>query len=421
MACACSYLMKTRFSLPAGIVLACAGVAASVAPLAAQNQTISSATNQSFIVGDSSTAASAMTITDNQGSFNPGHDIYIVIPAALSMIWDNTVTTVTITGSAAAKVSTTPTYTSNSCVQLSLLAKFVAGDQIVVSGLKFNSFTAAGGPASLTLGLKACNSTVATDDKTKTIAAKVYAVSVSPHGTTASQLPSNGTNYTVAFTVSNTGNGYTSYDLLTSRRPGMVITTVSITGTGVTQGGNPDSARIANVLAGSPVTATVTYSVGNVAGGSVDTLVFKARAVGSSATADTGKMTLTVVRPSMSVAKSVNPTGTRPPGTDLTYAMTITNVGTTSAASVVLVDTLRSTVQFKVGSVSNSLPAGVAVIVDYSNDGGATWTYAPASGACSAPAGYDRCVNRLRWRLQNPLSSTAPDNTGTLQFVAQIR
>jgi len=209
--------------------------------------------------------------------------------------------------------------------------------------------------------------------------------------------------------------------LLTSRRPGMVITTVSITGTGVTQGGNPDSARIANVLAGSPVTATVTYSVGNVAGGSVDTLVFKARAVGSSATADTGKMTLTVVRPSMSVAKSVNPTGTRPPGTDLTYAMTITNVGTTSAASVVLVDTLRSTVQFKVGSVSNSLPAGVAVIVDYSNDGGATWTYAPASGACSAPAGYDRCVNRLRWRLQNPLSSTAPDNTGTLQFVAQIR
>ncbi len=262
---------------------------------------------------------------------------------------------------------------------------------------------------------------MATDDKTKTIAAKVYGVSVSPHGTTASQLPSNGTNYTVAFTVSNTGNGSTRYDLLTSKRPGTVITTVSITGTGVTQGGNPDSARTANVLAGNPVTATVTYSVGNVAGGSVDTLVFKARAVGSSATADTGKMTLTVVRPSMSVAKSVNPTGTRPPGTDLTYAMTITNVGTTSAASVVLVDTLRSTVQFKVGSVSNSLPAGVAVIVDYSNDGGATWTYAPASGACSAPAGYDRCVNRLRWRLQNPLSSTAPDNTGTLQFVAQIR
>ena len=246
-------------------------------------------------------------------------------------------------------------------------------------------------------------------------------MSVSPHSTTASQLPSNGTNYTVAFTVSNTGNGSTSYDLLASKRPGTVITTVSITGTGVTQGGNPDSARMANVLAGNPVTATVTYSVGNVAAGSLDTVVFKARAVGSSATVDTGKMTLTVIRPSMTIAKAVSPTGTQAPGTDLSYAMTITNVGTTSAASVVLVDTLRSTVQFKVGSVSNSLPAGMTVIVDYSNDGGATWTYVPVSGACSAPANYDRCVNRVRWRLQNPLSSLPPDNTGTLQFVARIR
>ena len=410
--------MRTPLVYRVVIALACVGIAGS--PLAAQNQTISSAANQTFIVGDSSTAASAMTITDNQGGFNPGHDIYIVIPAALSMIWDNTVTTATITGSGAAKVSTTPTYMS-SCVQLTVLAKFAAGDQIVVSGLKFTSFTAAGGPAGLTLGLKTCNSTVATDDKTKTIAAKVYGVSVSPHSTTASQLPSNGTNYTVAFTVSNTGNGSTSYDLLASKRPGTVITTVSITGTGVTQGGNPDSARMANVLAGNPVTATVTYSVGNVAAGSLDTVVFKARAVGSSATVDTGKMTLTVIRPSMTIAKAVSPTGTRAPGTDLSYAMTITNVGTTSAASVVLVDTLRSTVQFKVGSVSNSLPAGMTVIVDYSNDGGATWTYVPVSGACSAPANYDRCVNRVRWRLQNPLSSLPPDNTGTLQFVARIR
>ena len=69
----------------------------------------------------------------------------------------------------------------------------------------------------------------------------------------------------------------------------------------------------------------------------------------------------------------------------------------------------------------SSPPAGVTAVVDYSSDGGATWAYLPASGACSAPAGYDRCVNRVRWRLQNPLSSSAPNNAGTLQFVAQIR
>ena len=50
-----------------------------------------------------------------------------------------------------------------------------------------------------------------------------------------------------------------------------------------------------------------------------------------------------------------------------------------------------------------------------------TWTYVPVSAACGAPSGYDRCVNRIRWQLQNPLSYSAPDNVGTLQFVAQIR
>src|SRR5438093_6326053 len=91
------------------------------------------------------------------------------------------------------------------------------------------------------------------------------------------------------------------------------------------------------------------------------------------------------------------------------------------STSVVVVDTLAPTVQFKVGSVANTLPAGVTVVVAYSNNGGSTWTYVPASGACSAPASYDRCVNRVRWTFQNPFSATAPNNSATLQFTAQIR
>ncbi|HEY6208937.1 MAG TPA: hypothetical protein VIW28_07760, partial [Gemmatimonadales bacterium] len=92
-----------------------------------------------------------------------------------------------------------------------------------------------------------------------------------------------------------------------------------------------------------------------------------------------------------------------------------------NAAGVALVDTLAPAVQFKVGSAVTTLPTGVTAVLSYSNDGGTTWTYVPVSAACSAPAGYDRCVNRIRWQLQNPLSYTAPDNTGSLQFVAQIR
>jgi uncharacterized repeat protein (TIGR01451 family) len=221
--------------------------------------------------------------------------------------------------------------------------------------------------------------------------------------------------------VTNTGNGFTSYDLLTAKRPGTVITTVSIAGAGITQGANPDSARLTSLLAGSSATATVTYAAAMAASGTKDTLVFKARAVLSPATADSGKHTLTLVRPTMTITKGVSPGGVQLPGASLTYTVTITNMGSSNAASVVVVDTLPGTVQFQVGSIANTLPAGVSVLVDYSNNAGATWTYVPASGACSAPAGYDRCVNRVRWRLQNPLSSTAPNNIGTLQLVTQIR
>src|SRR6266545_3999812 len=256
---------------------------------------------------------------------------------------------------------------------------------------------------------------------TVTVTVTGFSIAVTPDTTAASRLPSNATNYTVTFTVRNTGSGADNFDLLTSRLADTALTTVSIAGNGVTQGSNPDSARLANLVAGDSVTVTVTYAVRNVPLGTTDTLVLTARSVAGPTNSDNGRLTLTVVRPSLTVAKGVNPGGTQPPGTDLSYTMAVTNAGTTHAAGVALVDTLAPAVQFKVGSVATTLPAGVTAAVQYSNDGGATWTYAPASEACGAPAGYDRCANRIRWQLQNPLSFTAPDNTAALLFVAQIR
>ena len=78
-----------------------------------------------------------------------------------------------------------------------------------------------------------------------------------PHATTASQLPSNGTTYTVLFTVLNTGNNMDSYDLLTAKRPGTAISVASIAGTGVTHGANPDSARLANIDVGASAAGQV--------------------------------------------------------------------------------------------------------------------------------------------------------------------
>jgi len=254
------------------------------------------------------------------------------------------------------------------------------------------------------------------------LAQTVFGVAVSPHNTAANRLPSNGTTYTVTFTVTDTSTALSPviYDLLTTQRPGSVLTTVSITGTGVTQGSNPDSAQL-TLLPGGATVATVTYSVGDVTAGSIDTLVFLARAVLSPTTSDSAKLVVTVIRPRVTVVKSVKPGGTAPPGTDLTYTVTLTNTGTEDAESVVHIDSVPAQLGFKVGSVSTTLPGGITGTVAYSSDGGTTWTYVPVSAGCGAPAGYDYCVRDIRLSLDNPLSSVGPNNIVQLVFVAKVK
>src|ERR1700730_1628381 len=82
---------------------------AGVPPLAAQ--TISSAADQTVVVGGPATTTSAITITDAAApQITAGNDIRIGIPAGFNMIWNTAITTATITGFAAGKVSTTVTY-----------------------------------------------------------------------------------------------------------------------------------------------------------------------------------------------------------------------------------------------------------------------------------------------------------------------
>src|SRR5205085_2056113 len=130
--------------------------------------------------------------------------------------------------------------------------------------------------------------------------------------------------------------------------------------------------------------------------------------------------------PSVGLVKSVSPSGTQLPGTDLTYTIVFTNAGGFPASAFVLTDPDPATVlkindymDFKVGSVVNSLgTTGLTVAVSYSNDGGVTWTYTPASGAGGAPAGYDRNVTHVRWTFTGGLSQTSPNNSGSVSFNA---
>ena len=136
-----------------------------------------------------------------------------------------------------------------------------------------------------------------------------------------------------------------------------------------------------------------------------------------------------VIPPSLTLRKSVSPTGNQPPGTELTYSITFTNTGGSLAREVVLTDAVPIATDFKVGSVTTDPGStGLTIVVEYSNDyvsatpTAATWTYTPVSGGGGAPTNFDRDVKALRWRVTaGNLSSITPDNSGEVGFIVIIR
>ena len=115
------------------------------------------------------------------------------------------------------------------------------------------------------------------------------------------------------------------------------------------------------------------------------------------------------------IVRTVNRAGGR-----ARYAATV--CGGCAASSFVIADPLPANTDFKVGSVTSSLgTTGLTVAVAYSNNGGSTWVYTPASGGGGAPSGYDRSVTNVRWIFTGNLSQTSPNNTGSVSFVSRIR
>jgi uncharacterized repeat protein (TIGR01451 family) len=126
--------------------------------------------------------------------------------------------------------------------------------------------------------------------------------------------------------------------------------------------------------------------------------------------------------PTVDLVKTVTPSGSQSPGTELAYTVTFTNSGAASAQSLVITDPAPANTDFKVGSVTTNLgTTGLTVAVAYSDDGGSTWTYSPASGGGGAPAGFDRNVTNIRWTFTGNLSQTSPNNAGNVGFTAKIR
>jgi uncharacterized repeat protein (TIGR01451 family) len=137
-------------------------------------------------------------------------------------------------------------------------------------------------------------------------------------------------------------------------------------------------------------------------------------------------MTITAIPyvPNVTLQKSVTPNDPAQilPGVDLTYSILFNNTGNAPATGLAITDPVPANTDFKVGSVTTSPgTSGLTATITYSNDNGATWTYAPAGGAGGAPAGYDRNVTHIRWTFTGTLSPTSPNNSGSIGFTVRIR
>lgn len=252
-------------------------------------------------------------------------------------------------------------------------------------------------------------------------ALNVSLVDVTPDGLAAPEqrLPGK---YSRQFTVENASLSSDSYNLL-DRFTGTptYLTPDSITGTGVTRGARADSARV-TIAAGATRNVNVWYTVPQ--GTSLQNLVhLRARSVTyptNAAATDTGYTQVLRVAPRLTITKSVSPQNTLAPGTELTYTLQIANAGEFAARGVTVTDSVPPQVIFKLGSVGQTLPAGITAAAAYSSDGGATWTYTPVSAGCGAPAGYDACVRRVRWTLTGDLPTGAA-SAASFVFLARIR
>ena len=242
------------------------------------------------------------------------------------------------------------TFASLALLNASLASTAIAQAGSITVKVIYNVTSGTGGLSTVfTLTATSRRNTGVSDFATTTVSPNLTtAVSVTPDGAQNLQrLPSNGTNYTFAFTVTNNATGSDGFDLLASH-PKTSITIVSVNGVA------GDSTRITGVASGASQVINVVYSIGNVVAGSVDTLVLKARSTSSPGTSDNGFADLTVIRPSVTILKvafrdnQVTPigTGTVVPGEFIQYKITVTNTGSAAASTVHITDALATQLTF---------------------------------------------------------------------------
>ena len=218
---------------------------------------------------------------------------------------------------------------------------------------------------------------------------------------------------TYAHTVTNTGNIADTFDLAYASSQGWTYVFFDAL-----------SAPITSVTLAPGASANITVRLTVPAGaviGTVEVGVLSATGQVTLATDNATDIT-TIVAGNLTLTKSVSPVGDQVPGTDLSYTVDYQNLGSDDLTAIVIYDAVPAWTQYQVGSaVTGTAPASItSITIEYSDDNGATWAYAPVSGGGGAPAGYDANVTNVRWVFAGNLLAGGVSTTG-VGFTVRIQ
>ncbi len=218
---------------------------------------------------------------------------------------------------------------------------------------------------------------------------------------------------TYAHTVTNTGNIADTFDLAYASSQGWTYVFFDAL-----------SAPITSVTLAPGASANITVRLTVPAGaviGTVEVGVLSATGQVTLATDNATDIT-TIVAGNLTLNKSVSPVGDQVPGTDLSYTVDYQNLGSDDLTAIVIYDAVPAWTQYQVGSaVTGTAPASItSITIEYSDDNGATWAYAPVSGGGGAPAGYDANVTNVRWVFAGNLLAGGVSTTG-VGFTVRIQ
>ncbi len=219
-----------------------------------------------------------------------------------------------------------------------------------------------------------------------------------------------------AHTVTNTGNVAETFNLTYASSQGWSYIFYDALSTPITS---------VTLAAGASVNITVQLTVpAGTPLGTIETGTLTATDNTTGTVSDDAVDVTVIIAGNLQLTKSVSPAGDQVPGTDLVYTVDYQNIGADDLTNIVVYDAIPSFTHYSVGSETTGTPPATvtAITVEWSNDGGATWTYTPVSGGGGALAGYDANVTNVRWVFTGDVVAGASSTAGigfTVRIIAE--